>query len=171
MRRTRELFRTAPQSLPASPAVFAAMCRDASEELECDLVSVWLFDPAKESITCVAALDAATDTISTGGVLLRRNYPTYFSHLLEETFIKAPDARRNQWTRELSADYFEPHGIVSMLDYILHDGSTPLGIICCERREPVEFWSDAQAAYLLKLTALAASYFMRSRTDRTDAHV
>lgn len=137
------------------------MCRDASEELDCDLVSIWLFDLAKERITCAAAFDAATDAITTGDVLLRQEYPVYFSRLLEETFIKAPNARNDRWTRELARAYFEPRDIASLLDYILHDGAVPLGVICCESRVPVSTWSPAQAQYLLKLTALAASYFAR----------
>lgn len=163
MRRTREFFPLSLNRQPAPIEVFTAMCRDASEELGCDLVSVWLFDQAKERITCAAAFDAATQAITAGEVLLRREYSVYFNRLLEETFIKAPDARNDRWTRELARAYFEPRDIQSLLDYILHDGAVPLGVICCESRVPVEAWTQAQTQYLLKLTALAASYFARRR--------
>jgi GAF domain-containing protein len=164
MRRTRELFQATPH-LPAPSAVFNAMCQDASEELGCELVSIWLFDASKERIRCEAAFDASKAVFSAGQILLRRDYPTYFGHLLEETFIKAPDARRHRWTSELAATYFEPHGIVSMLDYILHDGATPQGVICCESRKPIREWTEPQASYLLKLTALASRYFWRSNRE------
>lgn len=141
------------------------MCQDASEELGCDLVSIWLFDAARDKITCQASFDRRTGGISSGEILLRRDFPTYFSHLLEETFIKAPSVRHHTSTRELTAKYFEPHGVVALLDYILHDGATPLGVICCESRTPVREWTDTHTSYLLKLTALAACYFRRTAEE------
>lgn len=165
MQRTRQLFQQSEPAQPDRTAAFRAMCQDASEELRCDLVSIWLFDAARQKITCQASFDQRTGAISSGEILLRRDFPNYFSNLLEETFIKAPNARQHSSTRELTATYFEPHGVLALLDYILHDGATPIGVICCESRSPVREWTDAQTGYLLKLTALAACYFRRTSDD------
>lgn len=165
MQRTRQLFQQSEPAQPDRTAAFHAMCQDASEELRCDLVSIWLFDATREKITCQAAFDSRTGAISSGEILLRRDFPTYFSNLLEETFIKAPNARQHSSTRELTAKYFEPHGVLALLDYILHDGAIPIGVICCESRTPVREWTDIQTGYLLKLTALAACYFRRTVDD------
>ncbi len=162
MQRTRQIFQQSAPAQPDRTAAFRAMCQDASEELGCDLVSIWLFDANKEKITCQASYDRGTGKITSGETLLRRDFPTYFSQLLEETFIKAPLARQHASTRELTSTYFEPHGVVALLDYILHDGATPIGVICCESRTPVREWTDVQTGYLLKLTALAACYFRRA---------
>lgn len=165
MHRTRQLFQQSAPAQPDRTVAFHAICQDASEELRCDLVSIWLFDSAKEKITCQASFDRRTGAFSSGEILLRRNFPNYFSHLIEETFIKAPNVRQHNSTRELTAKYFEPHGVVSLLDYILHDGAIPLGVICCESRTPVREWTDTHTAYLLKLTALAACYFRRTAEE------
>lgn len=165
MQRTRQLFQQSDPAQPDRAVAFRAMCQDASEELRCDLVSIWLFDAAKEKITCQAYFDRRTGDISSGEVLFRRDFPSYFAHLLEETFIKAPSARQHASTRELTTKYFEPHGVVALLDYILHDGATPLGVICCESRTPVREWTDVHTGYLLKLTALAACYFRHTAEE------
>jgi len=92
-------------------------------------------------------------------VLLREDFPNYFQHLLEETVIRAPRAREYYQTRDLKEAYFEPMGVISLLDFILHDGAVPLGVICSESRTRERQWSDADVNYLRALTALASRFF------------
>ena len=156
MDRTRDLLETVDDEAPANDAVFEAICRDAAENLDADLVSVWRFRKGPKRIECLFALDVPTDAVSKGQSLLESDFPTYFKSIVEETIVCAPDAVEHPMTRELAAPYFEPNGIVSLLDFIVHHDFQPAGIICCENRASRRDWSEDDREYLRRLATLAS---------------
>lgn len=156
MRRTQQVIDSAPDGIGEGEDVFRAVCLDAAERLEADLVSVWRFEKDHQLIRCLCALDALTGAFSRDQELRREDFPTYFAAVIEENIVCAPDARTHPVTQELTAAYFAPNGIVSLLDFIVHHDFHPVGIICCESRTQRRDWSESDRAYLRSLAALAS---------------
>jgi len=156
VRRTQATIERESGALSDSAQVWRSVCRDASEHLDADLVSVWRFLNEGEAIQCLCAFDAIDESFSSGHVLPRSDCPTYFATIIEETLVCAPDARTHRVTKELTESYFEPNGIISLLDFIVHQDYSPVGIICCESRSKRRDWTEKDQRYLLALATLAS---------------
>lgn len=156
MKRTQELLKRSPADDADVEPILEAICHDAAENLDADLVSIWLFKQDPERIECQLALDATAGETSTGLVLLESDYPIYFRSILEESTISAPVAATHPMTREFAETYFKPKGIISLLDFIVHRDFQPVGIICCENRSARRDWSEDDKRYLMRLATLAS---------------
>jgi GAF domain-containing protein len=162
MDRTRALLHSG--SLPAPEAVFQAICLDTSQHLDADKTGVWTFDRDLTQIECRCGYDALSETFSSGQILKRSEFPLYFQRIVEDSYVCAPQAHLQVATREFVEPYFKPAGIVSLLDYILHDNARPYGVICCENRRGIRNWSEADQAYLRSIAVLTSFLFIpRSR--------
>jgi GAF domain-containing protein len=158
MDRTRALLHSGP--LPASEAIFQAICLDTSQHLDADKTSVWTFDRDLIQIECRCGYDALSKTFSNGQILKRSQYPVYFRSILEDSFVSAPKAQVQVITREFVESYFKPAGIVSLLDFILHDKARPYGVICCENRRAIRDWSEGDQKYLRSIAVLTSFLFI-----------
>ncbi len=156
MKRTQQAIAIAVDDRCDNGEVFRAVCEDASEHLNADLVSVWKFEEEGDAIRCLCAFDALAESFSSGQSLSKNDCPTYFATIVEENTICAPDARTHPVTRELTEPYFLPNGIISLLDFIVHHDFRPVGIICCENRGGLRDWSQEDRDYLRSLAMLAS---------------
>lgn len=135
-----------------NPDICEAICLDIIDNVDADLVSIWLFDPAKSKITCLHSKDLKNSPSMKGLELFRQDFPVYFRSIVEETTINASNARTHPMTRELTKAYFEPFNITSLLDFIIHNDFEPVGVICCESRNRKREWDDDNIDYLRSLT-------------------
>ena len=158
MRRTAKIIDTDRQD-QQTPDVYKAICQDAAEGTNANLVSLWVFDKDLTSITCNCHYDAIEESFSSGAVLLKQNYPAYFNTIVKEGIISATDVTKNIATKELVKGYFKPLDIYSMLDFTLYRDNKPIGIICCENRGEIRDWSNADVKYLRTLSTLTAHHF------------
>ncbi len=133
-----------------------AICRDAANNVDANFVSIWRFDEQLTKIVCLYAMDVSTGETSCGQELMRADFPKYFDTILEETTICAPDACVHYQTNELAEAYFEPNGIVSLLDFIVHQDFKPVGIICCESKGRKRDWSAENVSYLRNLATFTS---------------
>lgn len=136
--------------------LYQAICADAAEAVDANLVSIWRFEDDFARVTCLHAYDARTGAISAGQVLLREQAPTYFRAILEETTVCAPTARTHPATRELTGCYLEPQGVESLLDIVVHRDFVPVGIICCESKGIRRNWSSKDRNYVLRLATFTS---------------
>ncbi|MEQ9681829.1 MAG: GAF domain-containing protein [Rhodospirillales bacterium] len=134
--------------------VYRPVCRDISQNVEANCVSIWFFSEARDSIQCQCFFDSDTDTFLHGQILTAEDHPAYFQTILTEQFIVAPDARNHPATRAFTESYFMPNGIVSLLDYIIHRKFQPVGIICCENAHSHRNWTQEDQRYLLQVATL-----------------
>ncbi len=153
MERTRKV---AARDCASAKDIYQAICLDAAENLDANLVSIWRFDENCSKIICLHALDVESGTASAGQELMRDDFPRYFESILEETTISAPDARTHPMTRELTEAYFVPNEIISLLDFIMHSNLKPVGVICCESKRKRRNWSEEDRQYILSLAAYAS---------------
>lgn len=134
--------------------VYRPVCRDISQNVDANRVSIWFFSEARDSIQCQCFFDSDTDTFLHGQILTAEDHPEYFKTILTEQFIVAPDARTHPATRAFTESYFRPNGIVSLLDHIIHRRYVPVGVICCENAHEHRDWTQEDQSYLLQISTL-----------------
>jgi len=139
--------------------ILQAMCRDASENVDADLVSIWVFNASYTKIICKMGYDADTGNYSSGPVLERFDYPIYFRNIVQEISISAPDVTVHLGLSELIKSYFEPQNIVSLLDFVIYRKNQPKAVICCENRACLRDWSEEDINYIRSLTTIAGFHF------------
>lgn len=162
MRRTRKVLNPEPTQSVCDQDVFEAVCLDVAENIGADLVSLWFCSFEGSGILCKCRYDALTGIFSEGQRLMKEDCPHYFESMIEYNYISAPDARLHPATRELTEAYFKPNGIKSLLDFILHEDFHPIGVVCCENRQRIRHWSDADKSYLRSIASLVSSRFQFS---------
>lgn len=159
MNRTKALLESEDEDQITSQKVFEAVCMDASENVNADLVSVWFFDEKNTQIECQCVYLRDSNEFARGLILRASDYPKYFKSIVEENIISAPDARNHPITSEFTDGYFKPNGIVSLLDFILHKDGKAVGVICCENRGEIRHWSKGDKNYLRALATLTSFHF------------
>lgn len=156
MKRTRKVLSLKQSVSTARATIFNAVCLDLAEDLKADLVSIWFFDEAHTAIHCQLAYDAIANTSESGQVIYRKDCPHYFQTIVEDSCIVAFDAQNQNTTRELAKIYLIPNGVLSTLDFILHKGRIPIGLISCECREIPRDWSEADKNKLRAIAELVS---------------
>ncbi|GAA5317430.1 MAG: hypothetical protein AseanaTS_26350 [Candidatus Pelagadaptatus aseana] len=104
-------------------------------------VSLWAFEDNNRQIRSLVNFDAASNEFSEGIILKQADYPPYFKAIIEEDLVVASDARNHSVTNCFNQSYFEPLGIYSLLDFILHENFVATGVVCCESAGQKIEWS------------------------------
>ena len=163
MDRTIELLAREKKEDVKITDLFKAICQDASERVDANLVSIWLLNRDNSKLVCVCAYDGLTNSFTnsfaTGTALRHRDYPAYFDALLAEPPIIAPDVFAEPCLAALYASYFKPNKVKSLLDYTLRKGGRPIGVICCENKHEIREWEDRHLLYLNSLMTVCAFHF------------
>jgi len=159
MLRTRKVLNLKQIDSILNHEVFEAVCKDLAEEIDANLVSIWFCAREGTGIECQCAYDVVSGEFTHGQFLSKNEHPIYIQNLIEYNYISAPDVRTHPATKELIEDYFEPNGILSLLDFILHKDHKPVGVICCENRRVHRNWSEDDKSYLRKIAALVSHRF------------
>lgn len=156
MKRTRKILKS--KSID-DETLFQAVCLDVAERVESDLVSIWFCSFEGTGILCKCRYDAITGLFSEGQRVMKADCPLYFETMIEYNYISAPEACEHPATRELAEKYLKPNGVVSLLDFILHEDFKPIGVICCESRSSIRHWSDEDMSYLRSIATLISNRF------------
>jgi hypothetical protein len=124
-----------------------------------DRVSLWCFDGSFESIKSLICYDSANRTFTSEQILKKSDFKDYFSGILKNEIINAPQARTHELTKCFNESYFTPLEIHSLLDFILHRDFNPHGVICCESVGKVTQWSDENVETLRRIARGSSMYF------------
>lgn len=119
----------------------------AAAVLEATRVNVWLADEGSGRMQCVDHYDRRTDQHSAGMTLDASDYPAYFEALRTHRTIDAGDARADPRTRELAADYLDPHDVDALLDATLRDGGEVVGVVCHEQLGATREWTADEVQF------------------------
>ncbi|MEN0038765.1 MAG: GAF domain-containing sensor histidine kinase [Cellvibrio sp.] len=123
--------------------------------LNINRAGIWLLTDDKTAIQGKMLIDGDDCTIDSDILLLRADYPIYFSSLDSERAVVANYAQTDVSTSELSASYLAPLGITAMLDAPIRHRGQMLGIICCEHQGSTREWDSQEIAFV---SALADTY-------------
>ena len=124
----------------------------SANTLEVKRVSIWLYNEARTSIEC-RVLYISGEGHSSGGVLLKADFPDYFSTMETGRRFVISDARNDPATSELTTAHLLKNDIYSVLGApIFYDGDI-IGVICHEHVGDSRKWTVNEQEF----SALVAS--------------
>jgi PAS domain S-box-containing protein len=109
-----------------------------------------------------------TDSIESGAVLTKKDYPVYFNSIEKENIIVASDVYNQIETEELTKRYFPENNIKSMLDYPILVNGELNGIICFEVSGEQKFWDYDDINFtrsISELIALSIEFYKRKEVE------
>ena len=110
-----------------------AFTETASETLNVERVSVWLYNQKQTELTCIDLYERMSGKHSSGIKLSRVNFPKYFEALNRNLPIVADDALSDPRLQEFSNSYLLPLQISSLLDFPVQIAGHAVGVVRCER--------------------------------------
>src|SRR6478752_7597434 len=128
----------------------------SARALEVERLSMWRFDDARTSITCVGLYRRTGRAYESGTVLHRQDSPEYFIALERERVIAAGDARTDPRTREFRDGYLVPNEIGAMLDVPLRHDNATVGVLCAEHVGDVRAWTVDEQNFAVAVGNLIA---------------
>ncbi|TVS10023.1 MAG: response regulator [Planctomycetaceae bacterium] len=139
-----------------------------AETLDVARTSVWQLTHDQSELHCLALYDAEKQSHSSGGVLMSRELPCYFSAILTESRITADDAQIDPRTRELTDAYMIPLGITSMLDAGIIVSGRLVGVVCNEHIGPQRKWRADEESFAGTIAALVAQWLVAAERRRAE---
>ena len=118
----------------------------SSKTLGVKRVSIWLYNETKTGIEC-RALYISGEGYSSGDILLKADFPNYFSAMETGRRLVINNARTDPVTNELVDPYLIRNDIYSMLDVpIFYDGII-IGVVCHEHTGGLRTWSPNEQEF------------------------
>jgi diguanylate cyclase (GGDEF)-like protein len=141
--------------------VLGDTCERISNTMECERVSIWLFDDHKERLVSQYIFDSSVGHGTVTKTLLQSTKPIYFNTIQTNRILAVEDIESNPMTQELLGDYFESGACVkSMVDVtiILSEGIG--GVVCCETSKK-RSWSPLEKIVLTSIADMLSYLFDR----------
>lgn len=137
-------------------AFYEQLTRTLAEEMGSTRASLWIYpDPLlRDSILCLKLYDRTDAAWGAGTVLNEEGLERYFEAMRKDNLIVAADARQHPTTACFREVYFEPLGIVSLLDVGINIGGQPWGLFCCENTTDILDWGQQHVEYLRQVGTL-----------------
>ena len=130
-----------------------ALTKEVIYTMEVDRCSIWLYNSDKSSIICQQLYIKSEDNWYQNIELFRKDFTSYFDHLLEDPIIIAVNAEEHPATKCFADSYLKPLGIKSMLDVpIIHRGQV-IGVICIESFNTKD-WNKSEVDFAQMLSSL-----------------
>ena len=130
-----------------------------------DRISLWLFSEQFDALHCLICLDEAQQ-YSSGQVLRRDDYASYFDYIMENQVLKASNATTHPATQCFNHGYFDVYNIHSLLDYIYYDDFKPTGVICCEKVDSAIEWNDSDVDSLRRISSIISMFLNSDEKNR-----
>ncbi len=141
-----------------------AIAAHAVEGLQASQSSIWLLDPAHETMTCATLCTDRGPAKPISEPLSVADHPAYFAAIESDRFLAASNARTDARTRSFAEPYLIPSGITSMLDAPIRIEGRVVGALCVEHRGPPRTWSTSDTLLVSSLADMAA---IALQTDRS----
>lgn len=129
-------------------AAFRQITEAASQALDVERVSIWLFDKERTKIICQDLYERSSNQHCEGAELKADDFPAYFAALAEDRAIAAHNAHTDPRTREFSTDYLMPLQIASMLDASIRLLGNNIGVVCLEQVGRPRIWSPEEETFV-----------------------
>ncbi|MCX6269892.1 MAG: PAS domain S-box protein [Bacteroidetes bacterium] len=139
----QELLKSDPADLNAS------LCRvteAASNTVDVDRVSIWIFNDDKTTLECINLYDRREKKHSSGVMIDASSNPSYFHAVYKSRFISVTDVLTDKRTIELY-DYSIQYKILSLLDFRIGYGSDFTGVICFEECSEKRLWAEDEISF------------------------
>jgi diguanylate cyclase (GGDEF)-like protein len=118
----------------------------SSTTLDIKRVSIWLYNEARTNLECRAMYIHGEGNTS-GDILLKTDFPDYFSAIDSGRRLVISEARTDPVTSELTDSYLIPNNIYSILDVpIFYDGDI-IGVVCHEHTGDLRNWTTNEQEF------------------------
>lgn len=147
---------------------FGKITEVASQTLDIERVSIWLFDPSHTRLTCSDLFEHTPHTHSSGLEVTASNYPRYFQALQQVHPIDATDVKSDPRINEFWETYCQPLGITSLLDVPIRMKGEIVGVVCHEHIGPQRHWTLEEMHFARSITnfvSLALESMERERIE------
>jgi diguanylate cyclase (GGDEF)-like protein len=127
-------------------AAFEKATEISSTTLDIKRVSIWLYNEARTNLECRAMYIHGEGNTS-GDILLKTDFPDYFSAIDSGRRLVISDARTDPVTSALTDSYLIPNNIYSILDVpIFYDGDI-IGVVCHEHTGDLRNWTTNEQEF------------------------
>jgi len=126
----------------------------ASQTLDVERVSVWLFDNTKTRLHCLDLYTKSSNTHSEANFLGMDKFPSFFAALQENRSLVMEDVEDEEVLIELRPSYLKPLGIVSLLISSFDIGGEIIGILMFEQIEIERYWLLEEISFSSSLSEL-----------------
>ncbi len=126
----------------------------ASQTLDVDRVSVWLFDNTKTQLHCLDLYIKSSKTHSEANFLGAEEFPIFFTTLQEKRSLAIEDIQDEESLIEFRQEYLNPLGVVSILVSAFDLAGELTGIIMFEQVEIERCWMLEEISFASSLGEL-----------------
>jgi class 3 adenylate cyclase len=126
----------------------------ASQTLDVERVSVWLFDNTKTRLHCLDLYVKSSKTHNEADFLGIDKFPSFFAALQENRSLMIEDVEDEEILIELRPDYLRPLGIVSLLISSFDIGGETIGLLMFEQIGTERFWLLEEISFASSLSEL-----------------
>jgi PAS domain S-box-containing protein len=134
------------------------LTKEVTDSIGADRCSIWLYNKDKTSIVCQQLYVKSEEVWYKDIELFRKDFTTYFDHLLIDPIIVANNAETHSATSCFTESYLKPLGIKSMLDVPIIFRGNVIGVICIESLS-LKNWSDCEVDFAQMLSSLYSFAF------------
>ncbi|MDX1806454.1 MAG: GGDEF and EAL domain-containing protein [Paenisporosarcina sp.] len=144
-----------------------SLCKTISHLIDCERISIWLFDEDHTKLTAQNIFDKRTDVHTRDEMLVFSEYPLYFNSVKGKRALAIHDVSQDSRVKELYPDYFSSvGGVRSMLDAPIMMSSGIGGVLCCESLKS-RIWNELDQILVGTLADMVA--FLYERISRLEA--
>ena len=126
----------------------------ASQALDVERVSVWLFNNTKTQLHCLDLYLKSSNIHTEAEFLAADKLPTFFTSIQEKRSLAIEDVQEEKILAELRQDYLNPFGVVSLLVSSFDVGSELTGILMFEQIEIERLWVIEDISFASSLSEL-----------------
>ena len=119
----------------------------ASETIDVDRVSVWLYDDSTEQLRCTDLFERDERRHTSSMILRKKDFLNEFRYLENAKFVDAHDALNDPRTTDYVECYLKPSGIKSMLNVVIRTSGRIRGLICFEQVRAQHHWGPHEIAF------------------------
>ncbi|MGE5297499.1 MAG: ATP-binding protein [Solirubrobacterales bacterium] len=142
---------------------------EAAKTLDVERVSIWFLHEQFSELVCEQLYTLRGAPQSMGQRIRAADHPAYFEAIENNRIVAVNNAREDPRTRSFTDHYFEPLGIVSMLDVPIRLHAKLLGVMSYEHVGPAREWSLEEqdfAASVADMIALQVESTERRKLER-----
>ncbi|MEA5477360.1 adenylate/guanylate cyclase domain-containing protein [Pseudanabaena galeata UHCC 0370] len=126
----------------------------ASQTLDVERVSVWLFDNTKTRLHCLDLYIKSSNTHSETDFLGTDKFPSFFAALQKNRSLVIEDVDNEEILIELRPAYLNPLGILSLLISSFDIGGETIGLLMFEQIGVERFWLLEEISFASSLSEL-----------------
>lgn len=140
----------------------------SSELIPTERVSVWRYNQDLSKITCIGLYERSLKRHSAGEELISNDFPAYTASHANGKVIAAEDVFSDYRTSQIPSEYFNKHGISSLLDAPVYVGGKLAGLLSFEHVGEKRRWGSEDERLALAMATYVSLCFEVDKRKRIE---